>query len=227
MKIFFRILLVIAIAAMSYLCVMSIVTPIEFEKTQTFREKAIISHLIQIRKAQVEYKNQFDHFTASGDTLIDFIKNGQVPVVLKEGTLTDEQLKNGLTEEKAMKIINKGNKKEIEANGLVGFRRDTSYVSVYESLFADEFPKEEIENIMTVPYSNGKKFEMETANYTNATSGITVSIFEARAPYDFYLSDLNRQELINLKDKSEKLGKYSGLKVGSIEEPNNNAGNWE
>ena len=112
MKIFFRILLVIAIAAMSYLCVMSIVTPIEFEKTQTFREKAIISHLIQIRKAQVEYKNQFDHFTASGDTLIDFIKNGQVPVVLKEGTLTDEQLKNGLTEEKAMKIINKGNKKE-------------------------------------------------------------------------------------------------------------------
>ena len=141
MKIFFRILLVIAIAAMSYLCVMSIVTPIEFEKTQTFREKAIISHLIQIRKAQVEYKNQFDHFTASGDTLIDFIKNGQVPVVLKEGTLTDEQLKNGLTEEKAMKIINKGNKKEIEANGLVGFRRDTSYVSVYESLFADEFPK--------------------------------------------------------------------------------------
>ncbi len=227
MKIFFRILLVIAIAAMGYICVMSIVTPIQFEKTQAFREKAIIEHLVQIRKAQIEYKNQFDHFTASSDSLIDFIKNGQVPVVLKEGTLTDEQLKNGLTEEKALKIIKKGNKKEIEKNGLVGFRRDTSYVSVYENLFADVLPKEEIDNIMIVPYSGGKKFEMETANYTNATSGITVSIFEARAPYDYYLSDLNRQELINLKDKRVKLDKYPGLKVGSIEEPNNNAGNWE
>ena len=224
MKIFFRILLVIAIAAMSYLCVMSIVTPIEFEKTQTFREKAIISHLIQIRKAQVEYT--FGTMAARAAVrdvgrALGF-SYGAVDSVAK---LIPMRL--NMTIEKAMKIINKGNKKEIEANGLVGFRRDTSYVSVYESLFADEFPKEEIENIMTVPYSNGKKFEMETANYTNATSGITVSIFEARAPYDFYLSDLNRQELINLKDKSEKLGKYSGLKVGSIEEPNNNAGNWE
>ena len=31
----------------------------------------------------------------------------------------------------------------------------------------------------------------------------------------------------NLKDKRIKLEKYPGLQVGSIEEPNNNAGNWE
>ena len=41
------------------------------------------------------------------------------------------------------------------------------------------------------------------------------------------LFDLNSQELINLKDMQSKLGKYCGLRVGDIEQPNNNAGNWE
>ena len=63
--------------------------------------------------------------------------------------------------------------------------------------------------------------------FTNEASGITIPLFEARAPYDSYLSDLNRQELVNLKDKRSKLNKYVGLKVGSVDEPNNNAGNWE
>ncbi len=227
MKIVFRSLLVIAIIAMGYLCVMSIVTPIEFEKQQIKREAAIIENLIEIRLAQIEYKNQHGKYISTPDSLVDFIKNGKVAVILKEGTLTDEQLKNGLTEAKAVKIIEKGNKKEIEKNGLQNFRRDTSYVSVYENTFAERFALDQIENIVVVPFSNGKKFEFAVNMYTNQTSGITVPLFEVSAPYDFYLSDLNRQELINLKDKREKLDLYCGLKVGSVEEPNNNAGNWE
>jgi len=38
---------------------------------------------------------------------------------------------------------------------------------------------------------------------------------------------LDKQLLINLKDVQAKLGKYCGLRVGDIEQPNNNAGNWE
>jgi hypothetical protein len=41
------------------------------------------------------------------------------------------------------------------------------------------------------------------------------------------MSDLDKQQLINLKDLQTKLGKYCGLKVGDIKTPNNNAGNWE
>lgn len=222
-----RITLVVAIAFLAYICVMSIVTPIHFDNERAAREKAIIAHLVNIRKAQIEFKNQNGRYTASCDTLVDFIKNGKMPVVLKEGTLTDEQLQNGLTEAKALKIVRSGNKKEIAANGLEHFRRDTSYVSVYESLFANDLKAEQIEQIVVVPYSNGQKFEMETATHTNATSGIVIPLFEARAPYDMYLSDLNRQELVNLKDEKKQLDKYPGLKVGSIQEPNNNAGNWE
>ena len=48
----------------------------------------------------------------SADTLIKFIKNGQMPVVLKVGTLTDQQLNDGLTEAKAIAIVRKGNQKD-------------------------------------------------------------------------------------------------------------------
>lgn len=42
-----------------------------------------------------------------------------------------------------------------------------------------------------------------------------------------HIGGLNAQELANLKDLQTKLGKYCGLRVGDIEQPNNNAGNWE
>ena len=35
------------------------------------------------------------------------------------------------------------------------------------------------------------------------------------------------QERVNLIDKEEQLDHYPGLKMGDINEPNNNAGNWE
>ncbi len=227
MKNIVRVLLVISIGFLAYFSVMSIVTPIHFDNERARREKAIIANLVNIRKAQIEFKNQYGRYVTTCDSLVDFVKNGKMPVVLKEGMLSDEQLKNGLTEAKALKIVQSGNKRRIAENGLEGFRRDTTFVSVYESLFANILPLEEVDQMVIVPYSNGQKFEIETATHTNATSGIKIPLFEARAPYDMYLSDLNRQELVNLKDEKSKLDKFPGLMVGSVHEPNNNAGNWE
>lgn len=227
MKITFRILLIAAICVMGYLCVTSITTPIEFDKAHQHRNKAIIKKLVDIRSVELEYQKQKGNFCANTDTLVDFILNGQVPMVLKEGTLTDEQLKNGLNEEKALKIVRRGNKKEIAENGLEGFRRDTSYISVYESLFANKYSREDIQNLVVIPFSNGQKFHLDTAHITNPVTGITLPLFEASATFDSYLSDLNRQQLINLKDKETKLGRFCGLKVGSVTESNNHAGNWE
>ena len=67
---------------------------------------------------------------------------------------------------------------------------------------------------------------MDTAS-VKTSSDISIKIFEAKADYDTYLGDLNKTELINLKDRINKIGKYPGLKVGSLTEINNNAGNWE
>jgi hypothetical protein len=38
---------------------------------------------------------------------------------------------------------------------------------------------------------------------------------------------LNAQELNALIDTYNKLDRFAGLKVGDIDTPNNNAGNWE
>ena len=46
-------------------------------------------------------------------------------------------------------------------------------------------------------------------------------------PWKSLLKGLNNQLRINLDSQCEDQGKYKGLQVGSIESPNNNAGNWE
>ena len=225
-RILIRTLLLVSIVFLGYLCVMSIVTPIQLEEQKTAREKLVIKRLIDIRKVEIEFKNQNNRYTASVDTLMSFIKEGKVAVVMKEGTLTDEQLNDGLTEAKATAIVRKGNAKEIAEYGLQNFRRDTTYVSVYESLFKNDYTLQNVADIFTIPYSEGQKFEINTTTFVNA-SGIPMSLFEAKAGYESYLGDLNRQELANLIDSKNKIDKYAGLQVGSVSEPNNNAGNCE
>lgn len=217
-----------AIAFLAYISVMSIVTPIRFSQERAAREKVIIENLINIRKAQIEFNKQNARYLADCDSLINFILHDSLPIMLKEGTLTDEQMKEGLTEKKVVEYLSnrKKYKKEIAEFGIENFRRETSFVTVKESLFPT-MDEKQVRDMMVVPFSNGKRFEMETSTHTNATSGIPIPLFEARAPFDFYLSDLNHQELVNLKDERTKLEKYCGLMVGSISEPNNNAGNWE
>lgn len=227
MKTVIKVLLSISIVLLTYLCIMSVMTPIRFEESKTEREKAIIQRLIDIRKVELEFKDQKGRFTASFDTLISFVKNAKKKIVMKEGALTDKQLEAGLTELSAVKIVRKGNASEIAANGLQNFRRDTIYGSLLQAIFPKEYTEETIDQLAIVPYSDNLKFDLKVNNnFTNST-GIVIPLFEANAHFKTYLSDLNRQEMLNAIDLQVKLTKFPGLKVGSIEEPNNNAGNWE
>jgi len=201
--------------------------PIEFDDQMKIRERAVIQRLVDIRSAQVEYRNlNQGQYTASFDTLITFIKTQKLPYVAKEGVLSDEQLERGLNERKATDIINKakktGNWKEVEKEGLTNFKRDTMWVNVIDTIFPKGFSAD---SIRFVPYGGGKQFEMKTASQTTK-SGAVIYLFEAKTPYDVYLNGLNRQEVINLNDRAKKLSRYPGLQIGSIETPNNNAGNW-
>ena len=202
-------LMIGAIVLLVYLYYVSIMTPIEFERERGIREAAVIQSLTDIRKAQIEFKRQNQRYTGSFDTLIHFVNEGKMAVVLKEGTLTDKQLEEGLTEAKAVKM------------GLI--RRDTSYVNIKETLFGSSF---RAESLAEVPFGEGATFEM-AAGVVKTGSGIEVQVFEAKTPFSVFMQGMDRQELINLIALTEKLGKFPGLKVGSIEEANNNAGNWE
>ena len=227
MKTIIKILLVASIGLLSYMCVMSIVTPIKFDETKTAREKVIIQRLIDIRTAEVEFKNQKGVYTDSFPELFNFLKTAKKKTVLKEGSLSDKQLEAGLTEAAAARIVRKGNKAEIIANGLENFRRDTAYLNMIESIFPEKYTIETIEQLAEIPFSNNEKFTLKVNNeYYNATN-IKIPLFEASAAYTTYLYDLNRQEMLNAIDLQKKLEKFPGLQVGSVLEPNNNAGNWE
>ena len=228
MKTVINIVLAACAAALVYVCYGSIKGPINFDNTKKARESEIIARLIDIRKAQVEYRNTHQGvYTASFDTLIDFVKTAKLPFVKKEGALTDAQLESGMTEKKAMALINKakktGNWKEVEKQGLMDFKRDTMWVAVLDTIFPKGF---NADSLRYVPFGNGAEFEMYSRQDTTKV-GAPLNLFQAQTPYDVYMSDMDKQQLINLKDLQNKLGKYCGLKVGDIEQPNNNAGNWE
>ena len=232
---------------MTYLCVISVVTPIKFEQIRSEREPAVIANLIDLRTIAVEFRNQHGRYTDNMDSLLLFAKIGTKKEVLKEGALTDKQLEAGMTEHKAAKIIKSAkervkkmnfdsedalyeyiwaNDKDIKKQSLQGFRRDTIYTPLLEALYKGKHTAETIDHIAVIPYSNGQHYILEVNNTFANKNGI-VPLFQASAPYETYLGDLNKQELVNLQDKENKLGHFPGLKVGSIEEPNNNAGNWE
>ena len=228
MKTVFNIVLALCAIGLVYVCYGSIMGPINFDNVRKAREKEVIARLIDIRKAQVEFRTTNEgKYTASFDTLIDFIKNGKLPFVRKEGSLTDAQLEAGMTEKKAMKLIEKakktGNWKEVEKEGLMNFKRDTMWVAVLDTIFPKGFNPD---SLRYVPYGNGAEFEMVTRSDTTK-SGAPLNLFQAQTPYETYIGDLEKQQIINLKDVQSKLGKYCGLRVGDIEQPNNNAGNWE
>jgi hypothetical protein len=207
----FKLVLVAVIIALGYLCVQSILIPIEFNEQKTLREKAVIARLVDIRKAQIEYRTSKGSYTDNFDSLVTFIKEGKAPIILKEGSLTDKQLESGLTEREAVR------------QGII--KRDTTYVSIMESLFGKEYP---IDSLRYVPFSSPlTEFEMEKGELTSGAAAITVKVVEVRTPYKVYLQGLNRQEVINIVETQEKMNKYPGLKFGSVTEANNNAGNWE
>ena len=227
MKTVIKILLVISIGLLAYFCVMSIQTPIRFAETKEAREKVIIQRLIDIGSAQTEFKDEKGGYTANFDEVVGFLKTAKKKSVLKEGSLSDKQLEAGLTEAKAAAIVRKGNMQEIMANGLQNFRRDTAYLDQIEAVYGNRFTQETIDQIAIVPFSENKKFDLKVNNsYFNAT-GIQMALFEASVEYKTYLYDLDRQEVLNVIDVQRKLDRFPGLKVGSVDAPNNNAGNWE
>jgi len=209
MKTILQIVLLIVIIGLSYAIYESIQQPIRFQQKQKERATAVIERLKGIRDAQVAYRTLNSRYTGSFDTLISFIETAKLPLVRMEGSLSDSLIAEGVTEVKAL------------AMGLI--KRDTVYVNAKDSLFKKGFNPD---SLRYVPFTNKAQFEMGAGEIVTG-SGVKVQVFEAKVPNKVYLNGLDEQEIINLNDMAKKLDKYAGIKVGSLEEANNNAGNWE
>ena len=211
MKVALKVLLAAAVVVLAYMCYQSILTPINFNKEKERRDEAIKTRLIEIRKAQIEYKNVHGVHAANFDELGKFLKEEKLPFLVKEGVLTDEQLEQGMTEKEAVK------------KGLI--KRDTIWIPAVDTLLGKGY---DIDAMRYVPGVPGDKieFHMDTATLKSG-SGYEIKVFVCEVPFDSYLRGMDPQLAYNLKDKAEKQSKFPGLRVGSLEEINNNAGNWK
>lgn len=201
MKRILQIVLAIVIIVLGYLLYESLMQPIRFNKDAIYRQGLVVERLKDIRTLQSAYKSEFGQFTGSLDTLINFYKNGKIHVVRQIGSFDDSLA---------------------VAEGRV--YRDTVAIDVKDTLFTKKqnFVADSLKYVPIV----GKPFEME-ATIHETISKVKVPLFEARTPNDVWMSGMDRQLIVNKNDDQIKMKKYPGLKVGSVESPNNNAGNWE
>lgn len=235
MKVVMRVLLALAIVLLAYISWKSIQGPIDFNAEVEKRDKAVIQRLIDIRTTQVALRAQTGTYTASFDTLTNFVKEGKIATLIKSGDLTEEQLEAGMTETKAMQIIRSGDEEAIKEAGLWDNDKNAPQL-VRDSIFSPAvevlFPNRKhfnIDSLRYVPYAKkGTQFEMGVDSLVTA-SGYPIQVFEAKTPYTAYLGDLNKK-LLNQKIQEvlDRPGdKYPGMQVGSLEVANNNSGNWE
>ena len=247
MKKLINVVLGICALAMLFICYRSIADQQNFDREVAQRENDVKTRLLEIRDAQNAYKEQHPDigFCADWDTLIEWVKVAKLPTIIKLGVLTEEQMEKGLTEAKAAAIVARGNAAEIAANGLQNFRRDTTWVSLIDSLYynnparvkyyqerGSEFNPDEL---CYIPHSDAtggekKKFDL-IAIWIKTQSDALIPVMECSATFDTYLIGDTKQwsrECANKNEIAEGMGNFPGLKIGEAGlNWNNNAGNWE
>lgn len=207
LSIVINVILFAIICLLAWMVVKSIQAPIKFNKEQKMREAQVVERLIDIRNAEVLYKNANNKYTDNFDTLIDFCKNAEIAIVNIIPDPTDTTFTRTI-------------------NDTLG------YVKVVDSLTGrrENF---NINDLRFVPFSNPQqKFELEAG--TISRNGIEIPVFEARTPYEVYLAVPGsgfsekewNQRRDNAKAEKESINRFAGLKVGSMEEASTD-GNWE
>ena len=200
-KMCLQVVLFLVIVVLCYLIFDSIQQPVRFNNEVSRREGQVIKRLKDIRTAQLAFKSEHGFFANDFDTLISFIKHGDFTIVKQIGD--EDALADGLISE----II-----------------RDTVRVAILDSIFPPQF---NADSLRYVPYGAvGSEFFIG-ATELETNSGVWVQVFEASAENNVFLNGLDPQLLVNYNDTREKMAGFAGLRVGSLTETTNNAGNWE
>ena len=224
-----NVILGICVVGLLFICWRSIRDTEDFDATVAARENVVKARLMEIRSAEEAYKAQHDGvYCADWSELIKFVKTGKLPVVMKQGLLTEDQMNKGLTEAKAAAIVNSGDQAAIAANGLQHFRRDTIWVSLQDSLY--NYEGFEADSLRYIPFSQGDTFEIIACPNTTR-SGSIIQVMECNAPDSSFLKGMGKQGkrlIYNRAEEANAKGAYPGLKIGDAGNNwNNNAGNWE
>lgn len=205
MKRIIEILLFIIAAALGYLIYSGIKKPIDFDRDKAARYERIITDLKDIRELQVAYKQKYQKYCKDIDSLILFAKQGELLVIVKNGDIEDSLA---------------------VARGEVSW--DSTYVKVLTKLNEEKklSPGLVLDSLKYIPGSGGQPYAMNAGRIMTPAK-IEVEVFEASALNRQILRGLDEQEISNLNEEQEMRTGFKGLRVGSMTEANNNAGNWE
>ena len=193
-----KVVLGIVVIALGFLLYSSIMKPIRFQEELTKRNSQIANRIKDIRSAQTLYKQFNNAYTSSFDTLFGFLKTGRIPVIRMIADPTDTTFSRSISD-------------------TIGF------IAIQDSLFSKR-PNFNMQDLAIIPFSNGRKFEMNTAKVDKG--GVSVPVIEILVPYEYYMSDLPLQDVINLEAAQKTMNKYPGIRMGSLIEATTD-GNWE
>lgn len=76
-----------------------------------------------------------------------------------------------------------------------------------------------------IPYSGGMCFTL-TATTLPGKGGGKIPVMECGATYSQYLQGLDKTSIADITEEANVNGRFPGLKIGDINAPNDNAGNW-
>lgn len=211
MKKLFQIILAVAIVGLVYVIYVQISTPIRFDKETKAKKAQVIDRIKDIRTAQRAFKSKYQHFTASFDSLSAFVLTDTLEL---ERKIVDED------DSAAMAMLKKSGKKNIEK-----FK-----IAVIDTIFAPKkVTRQDVENFRFIPGTGNKAQFIMEAGIITTESKVVIPVVEGRAPYKAFLDTVAyRQEVINLIDEEQNnFNRYPGVKFGSMDSGNNEAGNWE
>ncbi len=218
------------IIGLAFLLYRSISEPVKFQNELKQRSSVAIDQLKDIRTLQVTFKDTYGHYAPVMDSLIDFYNNGKITIIRQIGSEDDStavlhteavkktlrNLKGPQLQAKLYELYEKGD------NNLI--IRIPQLTAVKDTLFTNR-PNFNVNSLRTIPFSDGDTVIMRSI--VKQVSGVDVPLFEAQMPYWSLLKGMDRQQIVNLVAEREDTDRYPGLMVGSIDNANNNAGNWE
>lgn len=205
-------LLPLALISVSlFYVIFSQVSTVRFDTEVRQRENEVIDRIKDIRTAQRAFKVKYNRFTASFDSLETFILTDSLE--LERRIVSQDDIK-------ALDRHKKSGRKNVER-----FK-----VAVMDTIFSPKkISIDQVRHLRYIPYTDNKtQFIMETG-FIKTQPNRLIPVVEVRVPYKMFLDTIKyRQKVINLiDDELNNYNRYPGVKFGSLNSPNNEAGNWE
>ncbi len=222
MKRVFQIVLIILALFLAVLAFRSIMRPEKFRMVYELRKNEIRDRLITLRAAQAVYKNEYKTFADNIDSLAHFVNYGTVTIIKNVGTIPEK-----MSEADAFKA------------GLL--KREVIHIPAKERILeTDATVESHLRDFQFIPFTNGKKFTIQTDSIVAST--YTIPVYRVDVPIDDVLANMDKgitpenagslKRFVNyilynnLSKETQYRNQYGDMWMGSLTEANT-SGSWE